>query len=343
MSHRESDKVPADLWTDSGDPGIKTKLQNWTGQKSYNDLLDYFDIDVYRFKPNVAKAAASAGGVTPFFLPPTDSRMLSLSADAVDRPLLNVEDPAELDKFDWPSGDIFDYSNIEAILDAQKHRVLWAQAGTWSPMFCRICELCGMEKVLMDLLENPELIEAIVAKILAFYRDAFRRTLEASKGRLDVFGFGDDFATQRGLMFSRDVWRHFFREPMRELVALIKSYGVYAAYHSCGAISDIIPEFIDMGVDIIFPIQPRADGMEPETLKRDFGSRVVFYGGIDVQHLLPFGTEDEVRAEVERVTGILAKDGGYILASSHGILQDVPPANVAAMYDALRRPTRCGV
>jgi uroporphyrinogen decarboxylase len=333
MGHSESDKVPTDLWIDSSDPNVKVSLMNYAGKRSYEDLLDLLDIDIYRFKPEVSEKYKNSGGVSKFFLPVTDVGMLSFSNDSIQRPLLKLEDPKDLDALDWPTGELFDYSNFDAILESQKHRVLWAQAGTWSPMFCKMCDLCGMEKVMVDLLTNGDFVEALARKILAFYEDSFRRTLEASKGRLDVFGFGDDLATQRGLMFGLTYWHQFFKEPMRRLVELIKSYGVYVAFHSCGAIRDIIPDFIDMGVDILFPIQPRAAGMEASSLKKDFGRDIVFYGGIDVQHTLPFGTEREVRDEVGRVSGILAKDGGYILASSHGILKDVPPANVVAMYD----------
>jgi uroporphyrinogen decarboxylase len=333
MNHRESDKVPADLWIDSSDPNVKVILMNYASKNSYEDLLDYLDIDIYRFKPGVSEKYKNSGGVTKFFLPVTDERMLSFSNDSVRRPLLDVEDPKYLDTFDWPTGEIFDYSNFDAILESEKHRVLWVQAGTWSPMFCKMCDLCGMEKVFVDMLSNQNFIEVLAEKILAFYEDSFRRTLEASKGRLDVFGFGDDFATQNGLMFNLKLWYRFFKEPMRRLVKLIKSYDVYVAFHSCGAISDIIPDFINMGVDILFPIQPRAAGMEANRLKKDFGRDIVFYGGIDIQRILPFGTEQDVRDEVKRVSGILSKEGGYILASSHGILKDIPPANVAAMYD----------
>jgi uroporphyrinogen decarboxylase len=337
MSHKESDKIPSDIWIDSNDPNVKPGLTRYFGQNRFEDLLDYLDIDIYRFKPNVSKSADFNESIAKFFLPAPDERFLSLSPESMSRPFADAEDPAELDKFAWPSGDIFDYSNIEAILESQKHRVLWAQAGTWSPIFCKLCELCGMEKVLIDMIVNPEFVHALIGKILAFYKDSFRRTLEASKGRLDVFGFGDDFATQQGLMFSQDLWRQFFKEPMKELVDLIKSYGVYVAFHSCGAIRDIIPDFLKIGVDILFPIQPKATGMEAATLKRDFGKDIVFYGGIDVQQILPFGSEADVRIEVSRVSKILSKDGGYIIASSHGIMKDVPPANEFAMYDEIKQ------
>ena len=337
MSHKASDKIPSDIWIDSNDPQVKPALTQFFNLDSYEDLLDYLDIDIYRFKPIVSKAADFNDPIAKFFLPPTDNRFLSLSGDSLPRPFVNVEDPAELDKFSWPKGDIFDYSNIGEILESQKHRVLWAQAGTWSPVFCKLCELCGMEKILMDMLVNPELIHAMVEKIFLFYKDSFGRTLEASKGRLDIFGFGDDFATQQGLMFSLDLWRLFFKEPMKKLVDIIKSYDVYVAFHSCGAIRDVIPDLIEMGVDILFPIQPRAKGMEAASLKRDFGKNLVFYGGIDVQQILPFGSETDVRREIDRVAEIFSNDGGYIIASSHGIMNDVPPANVFAMYDEVKK------
>ena len=337
MSHKESDRIPIDIWIDSNDPGVKPVLTRFFKQDNYDNLLDYLDIDIYRFKPEVSKAADYSDPIAKFFLPPTNTRFLSLSDDSLPRSFLYAEDPSELDKYTWPKGDIFDFSNFEKILELQKKRILWAQSGTWSPLFCKLCELCGMEKVLVDMLVNPDLVHAMIKKIMVFYKDCFRRTLEASKGKLDVFCFGDDFATQEGLMFSLDLWRLYFKEPMKELIDLIKTYDVYVAFHSCGAVRDVIPDFIEMGVDILFPIQPRAKGMEAASLKKDFGEKLVFYGGIDVQHILPFGSEDDVRNEVNRVVDILSRNGGYILASGHGIMSDVPPANVFAMYDEAKK------
>ena len=129
MSHKASDKIPADIWIDSNDPEVKPALIHFFNLASYEDLLDYLDIDIYRFKPNVSKNANSNDPVTKFFLPPPDSRFLSLGGDCLTRPFAHMEDPLELNKFAWPKGDIFDYSNIDGILESQKHRVLWAQAG----------------------------------------------------------------------------------------------------------------------------------------------------------------------------------------------------------------------
>ena len=110
--------------------------------------------------------------------------------------------------------------------------------------------------------------------------------------------------------------------------------GIKIAWHSCGSILPIIPDFIEIGLDILNPIQPRAFGMDPVFLKKTYGNDLVFFGGIDVQHLLPFGTPGEIRDEVRRRIDILGKDGGYILAPAHNIQHDTPPENIFAFFNA---------
>ena len=338
MRHKEADKVPSDLWLDSSDPASIPSFAAYLGVKSYQEILNLLDVDIYRFKsPVKSKIFYHDGSLATYFLPPPHDGFASFSNDSAIRPFLGLDDPKKLDEFVWPTADIYDYDAVPDIMETQKHRILWAQGGTWSPMFCKMCDFCGIEKVLMDMALNEDFILAMRERILAFYRENFRRTLEAGKGNIDVFCFGDDIATQQRLMFSKDMWNLFYRDPMTELCGLIHSYGAKVAFHSCGAVGDLIPEFIEAGVDILFPIQPRAEGMSPERLKRDFGGDIVFYGGIDVQHILPFGTEEEVRENVSDTIDILAKDGGYIVASAHGIMRDVPKNNILAMYDEIKR------
>jgi uroporphyrinogen decarboxylase len=106
--------------------------------------------------------------------------------------------------------------------------------------------------------------------------------------------------------------------------------------HSCGNIRPFIPTWIEMGLDILDPIQPRARGMEPEGLKRDFGEILVFHGGLDIQSTLPFGTTEEVAEEVKRYIRALAPGGGYIIAPAHNVQSDVPPQNLVSVRDAIR-------
>jgi len=196
-----------------------------------------------------------------------------------------------------------------------------------------MCDLAGIEKVLTDIILNPELTKATIERICEFYHDAFKRTLEAGKGYIDVFSFGDDYATQLNMMINVEHWRQYFKEPARRLIQLAKSYGVLVSFHSCGAIDKIIPDLIEIGVDILFPIQPLATDMSAERLKSLYGRDIVFYGGIDIQRVLPLGTEEEVRAEVARVLNVFGRDGGFILCTGHSILSDVPVRNILAMYD----------
>ena len=127
------------------------------------------------------------------------------------------------------------------------------------------------------------------------------------------------------------MFREFIAPYLKEMCGLIHELGAKVLFHSCGSIRPLIPDLIELGVDILDPIQPVCD-MTPETLKSEFGDKLCFHGGIDMQRLLPLGTPEEVRAEVGRYERVLGKDGGYILAPAHLFQPDVPPENVLAVY-----------
>jgi uroporphyrinogen decarboxylase len=129
------------------------------------------------------------------------------------------------------------------------------------------------------------------------------------------------------------MFRSFVAPYLKEMAECIHSLGGKVVYHSCGAIRPFIPDLIGLGIDVLDPIQPVNPAMAPEPLKADFGDRLTFHGGIDMQHLLPHGSPDEVRAEVRRYCETLGRDGGYILGPAHLFQPDVPPENVLAVYD----------
>jgi uroporphyrinogen decarboxylase len=328
------DKLPKDLWVDSNNPEVLKKILNELGESSYAALMDRFGIDIIRPKtpvrPEVLQACGD--GIVKYFIPTTDEKMLTCGGE-FERPLGYIEELTLLNDVDWPSPDIFDYDNLKTLCEAQGHRFVWAQPGTWSPIFIKICDLFGMEKCLMDMLINPDLIVAVTEKLFRFYYEVFERTIIAGRGYIDAVSFGDDYASQLSMMFSTKLWHKYFEDPVRKLCKLIKDNGLLIGFHSCGAMSDLIPSLIDMGVDFLFPVQPKAAGMDASTLKEKYGSRLGFYGGIDVQELLPYGTEEDVRKEVRRVADIMGKGGGYILSSAHSITIDIPVKNVVAMYE----------
>ncbi|MDH5174875.1 MAG: uroporphyrinogen decarboxylase family protein, partial [Elusimicrobiota bacterium] len=148
---------------------------------------------------------------------------------------------------------------------------------------------------------------------------------------------GDDMGTQSQPFMSIEDFRKHIKPYWAELIKEIKKYTeAKILLHCCGSIYPLINDIIEVGFDVLNPIQPLAHQMEPKRLKKDFGDRISFLGGIDIQRLLPFGTPDEVKQGVRKVIGTLAPGGGYILAPSHNIEPDTPPENVVAMYEAAK-------
>ena len=138
------------------------------------------------------------------------------------------------------------------------------------------------------------------------------------------------------MLIAPDLWRRHIKPYSRKLIAPFKERGVLTYYHSCGSIVPVIEDFIEMGLDILDPIQPNAAGMDPVTLKRQFGDRLTFHGGIDEQRLLPRGSPQEVGEEAGRLIDILGKDGGYILCPAHAIQPDTPVENIVALYESAK-------
>jgi uroporphyrinogen decarboxylase len=170
-------------------------------------------------------------------------------------------------------------------------------------------------------------------RITDFYLKANGLFYEATQGRLHAVLMGNDYGCQTGLMLSRKQIVEFSLPWTKKLVDQAHAHGLKVIHHSCGAIRDLIPDLIALGVDAIHPIQALARGMEAVGLKRDFGGQVSFCGGIDAQNLLVHGAPDQLRAKVRELRDLFPT--GLILSPSHeAILPDVPPGNVSAMAQA---------
>jgi len=145
----------------------------------------------------------------------------------------------------------------------------------------------------------------------------------------------DDYGMQTGLQISPEMYRNYFKPRHKEVWGHIHNLTDAKLYlHSCGAISELIPDWIEIGLNIIESLQPKAKGMEAEKLKRDFGGKIVLWGGLDVQEILPYGTPEDVDAEVKRIIDIFSPGGGYVFSPAHVIQPDVPLENIFAMFDA---------
>ena len=192
-----------------------------------------------------------------------------------------------------------------------------------------------MEGFLADLLSEPEITERLLSRMADFF---FQRTvmiLQAAQGCLDGIGLYNDLGTQDGMMISPALYRQFVKPKQKRLIEMAKSYGVRVFYHSCGAIEAVYDDLIEIGVDIIDPLQMGAMRVTPEHLQAAYADRVTLHGGLDVQKMLPWATPSEVAAEVNHLLGTLGAKGGYILAGSHFYQIDIPLANIEAIHSAL--------
>lgn len=186
----------------------------------------------------------------------------------------------------------------------------------------------------LDMAERPECAHFLCRKFTDFYREDYTRAAEITHGRIDLYLLISDLGSQRGPLISLSMFREFVAPYLKEMIDLIHGLGGKVLFHCCGAIGTFIPELIGLGIDILDPIQPASVDMSPERLKVDYGGRLAFHGGIDMQNLLPRGTSEQVAAEARRYCEIFREGGGYILAPAHLFQPDVPPENVLAVYSS---------
>jgi len=198
--------------------------------------------------------------------------------------------------------------------------------------------LRGFEDWFLDLGSNHALFQTLMQAVLEILIEMNRRALAEVGDLIDVVAFGDDIGTQDRTVCSLALYRKLIRPYQERVVATIRSHtSARILYHTCGSVYHYIPDFIEMGIDALNPVQVSARYMEPERLKREFGDSIAFWGGVDSQRLLPRGTAEQVRAEVRRLFSVLGEGGGWVLAAVHNIQPDVPPENVLAMFEEGRR------
>jgi uroporphyrinogen decarboxylase len=193
--------------------------------------------------------------------------------------------------------------------------------------------LVGFEESCVLLVTAPDILRAMMEKVLEIYMAQAEGVFAAVGSQVDaVYAFADDLGTQNSLWLSPGQYRSIVKPFHRRIVDFIKTRSsAKVIFHSCGAIADYIPDLLDIGIDALNPVQVSAAGMDPEFLKKEYGSDLVFWGGIDTQQVLPRGTPEQVREEVRRRIDVLGRGGGYVISAVHNIQPDVPAENVLAM------------
>jgi uroporphyrinogen decarboxylase len=195
----------------------------------------------------------------------------------------------------------------------------------------------GFEGWFTDLILNPSFFNALLEKICDLWIEMARDEFDAVGDHFDLCFYGDDMAFQNGPMMSMDLYRKMIKPHHQRLFSYIKSRTpAKILYHTCGSVVHLIPDLIELGVDILNPVQVSAKGMDTRKLKAEFGKDISFWGAIDTQNVLPFGTPKEVGAEVRQRIDDLGPGGGYVLCAVHNLQADVPPENICAMYDTAR-------
>jgi len=263
---------------------------------------------------------------------------------AAGRPLAGAS-VDDLEKYPWPDPRRIDPGLIASL--RERARYLYEETPyvvcgrhPYFGVFELGCWMCGFDDFLYRLAGDPEFVMRFFEIILAYQQQVDEIYYGAIGRYLHFTTSGDDFGMQTGPFMSVRMFDRLIQPFLARRIANIHRFTDAAFFHhTCGAVRPLIPALIKAGVDILNPLQPRAFEMEPERLKREFGDRLTFYGGVDTQQLLPFGTPEEVGAEVERLIKILGANGGYILSPAHVFQEDVPLENIIALY----RPNQKGV
>ncbi|HID77060.1 MAG TPA: hypothetical protein EYP56_13825 [Planctomycetaceae bacterium] len=333
LDHRQTDRVPCDFWAE--EPAWNRLLAHM-GHEDRDRLLEELRVDIRHLEVPEPPERPVGGGVFQNFW---GERYVYKRTpwgpmrDDTKGALAGATEFRELESFDWPSPDQLDHSHLtEQCRRWEPYALLYGFADVWQrPALVR-----GLAEMFVDMVERPGWVHFLCRKFTDFYREDYARAAEATAGRIDLYLLISDLGSQSGPLISLDMFRQFVAPYLKEMIDWIHALGGKVLYHTCGSIRPFIPHLIELGVDVLDPIQPTGPDMAPEELKREFGDRISFHGGIDMQHLLTRGTPDDVRRQVQRYCRVLGRGGGYILAPGHLFQPDVPPENISAMYEADR-------
>ncbi len=349
IARSQTDRVPTHM---NASTFLVEKLKRALGVSTDRELLDSLNIDTWD-----TRGVDIHHGTMPDYKGPPDHPTLNrnwkgnivalwglqerifktasgtiYSLDTV--PLRDVEgrekDIEDMRTYQWPDPDWFDYSLLkEKLLLYEDRYVIASGISVWQhPTFVR-----GLDTLLIDMVESPEKAIFLFEIFTEFYCEFFSRILDAAGDCVDALSMADDLGTQGGLLISPEMFETYIASNIRRIASLAHQHKKALIFHSCGNILPLIPKLIELGVDILDPLQPEA--MDPFEVKRLYGKDLVLRGGISTQDLLLQGSPKRIREEVFRFLDVMTKDGGYIFSPGHPVLQDdVPVENVVSLYEA---------
>ena len=266
-----------------------------------------------------------AWGIYPRVKPTGEILTFTVNNDFAKRDTLE-----ELKQFAYPGIDDFNFDFIYPAEEIQKNHL--TGTGCISSLFMISGYLRGFEKLFMELLTEKRLAHYYIDRIGETAVEVTRNIMEKAGSTIDCYCLWDDMATQQDLMISLDIFREFYLPWYKKLFFLVKKYGCKVFFHICGNANLVIPDLIDIGVDILDPVQVSAKEMDLPTLKKRYGKHLCFHGGIDVQTMLPKLKPEELTSYTRSMQDLFADSGGLILGPSHEITDDTPLENILAVY-----------
>lgn len=245
-------------------------------------------------------------------------------------PLAEVSGVAEIERYHWPDPAQFDYTAAAA--QAQTLTQYAVRGPYWMPVFCRVCDLFGMEEGMARMLTEPAVFEAAMTRVADIVAAYCERLLDACGDAMPIFCLGDDFASQRGLLIDPAQWRRFLKPHYARLFEIGKRRGKPVWFHSCGDITAVLPDLIDIGIDVWETVQLHTLPISATDLKREYGAHLTFFGAVNTQNL-PFATPAQICEETLRCIEMLGAGGGYICGPDHHVKPDVSVDNTLALFD----------
>ena len=321
VSHKETDIVPYSiLFTPEAKSKMAAYYQNDLFENQIGNHFAYLDIRPPKIEIKPGYFSDEFGVVW--------NRTKDKEIGVVDQYLVDADN---VDSFIFPdTKDPRRYERCENIIRNNKDKFIVAKFA--HALFERAWMLYGMEELLSDMILNPQVVSRLFDRLTEYFLNLLNET--ARFDGIDCVHYGDDWGQQHGLLMGPKLWRSFIKPRMQEIYQRARSLGMIVYIHSCGDIHEIMPDLIEMGVDICDPFQPEA--YDIYELKRQYGNDITYFGGISLQKTLPFGSVTDVAEETASKLKTLSKGGGYIAAPSHAITKDVPPENVNAMIKVLK-------
>jgi len=371
INHREPDKVPFDLagttWTGIAN-GAYQNLLAFMGKDQQepqwsdviqqivvpsDDVLSALEVDTRGLFPltssnwDVHKKLTDKGDCLEYFdewgfthqIPKNNGHWFSL----VKHPMENIlPEEQEILNYQWPyASDRRRIAGLreDAIRFREQGKIVMLK-GLCAGVFEMHQRCRGMENALLDSFLYPEFSDMLIGKIADLKIEFWEMALSELADVVDIVAEGDDYGTQESQLIDPEHFRQHYKPHIARIVKAIRQSAPNSKvmFHSCGNVRPEIPDFIEIGIDILNPVHVNATGMEPSQLKRDFGKEIVFWGGgVDTQRILPSGTVTEVADDVKKNIDALAPGGGFVFTTVHNIQSEVPPQNIMTMWETLHK------